>query len=57
MELNYRMVIPSAKVGFEGMYGHVLVHRLHLCIFGVVFSYFFRKINKISHFLHFLHLL
>ena len=40
MELHYKTVIPSAQVGFEGTYGHVLVHKLLLYGFEVVLVIF-----------------
>ena len=40
MELYYKTVILSAQVGFEGTYGHVLVHRWNLYVFEVVLVIF-----------------
>ena len=40
MELHYKTVIPSAQVGFEVTYGHGLIHRLNLYVFGVVLDIF-----------------
>ena len=54
MELHYRIVLPSAQVGFEGTYGHVLSHRLHLSTFGVVLAIFEKRsigFRIISHYL------
>ena len=58
MELNHKMVIPSAQVGFEGTYGHVLVIKLLLYGLGVVLVVFekgqqdFALHRTILHFSH-----
>ena len=44
------MVIPSAQVGFEGTYSHILFYKLLLYGFEVVLV-ILRKVDMISHYL------